>query len=95
MSSLQTLEKQPSESRLYTMEFAPNMSLGETVNAVTSVTATPPGLTLSGSPTFTGTRATQRILGGTNSTLYKITFIVTTSLGNTLEGEGNLRVADL
>lgn len=90
-----TLIKQPTESRLYTMEFASNMEESETITAVSSVTATPSGLTLSGGAGFNGTRATQRISGGVAGTRYKVTFVVTTSNGNTLEGEGYLRVTEL
>lgn len=95
MPAVQTLEKQTTESRLYSMEFAPNMAEAETINGVTSVVALPAGLTLVGSATFNGTKAFQRISGGTNGVLYKLTFIVTTSGGNTLEGEGNLRVKNI
>lgn len=95
MPAIQTLDKQPSESRLYIMEFAPNMGQTETITGVTSVVAAPSGLTLSGSATFSGTQASQRIAGGTDGVLYKVTFIVTTSGGNTLEGEGNLRVRSI
>lgn len=90
-----TLIKQPSENRLYTMEFSGNMAESETITGVNSVTVTPAGLTLSGSASFSGTQVTQRILGGVDGVLYKVTFIVTTSAGNILEGEGFLRVQDL
>ena len=90
-----TLIKQPSESRLYTMEFAANLDEAETITGVSSVVAAPSGLTLDGPPGFSGTKATQRIAGGTNGVLYKVTFVVTTSNGNTLEGEGHLRVREL
>jgi hypothetical protein len=90
-----SLIKQPAESRLYTMDFAANMDEGETISGVTSVAATPSGLTLSGPATFSDTRAFQRIAGGTAGVSYKVTFLVTTSAGNTLEGEGLLLVRDL
>lgn len=93
--SVPTLIKQPSENRLYSMDFAANLDEGETILSVSSVVAAPPGLTLSGSASASGTRASQRILGGTDGVLYKVTFIVVTSSGNTLEGEGFLRVKEL
>lgn len=95
MSGVPTLIKQPGENRLYSMDFAPNLDEGETVSSIISVIATPPGLTLSGPAGTNGTKATQRILGGTNNALYKVTFTVLTSAGNTLESEGNLRVREL
>jgi hypothetical protein len=90
-----TLTKQPNEDRLYEMQFVGLLAAGETITGVTSVTATPAGLTLSGAPTYEGSIAKQRISGGTNGTTYKVTFVVTTSDGNVLEGEGKLKVRDL
>lgn len=77
------------------MEFMPLMDADETITSVTSVTALPAGLTLVGVPTFAGTMAQQRIAGGVDSITYKVTFIVVTSKGNTLEGEGNLVVKNI
>jgi hypothetical protein len=91
----QTLIKQPSESRLFSMDFSALLAPSETVTGVTSVTALPAGLTLSGSAVASGATANQRILGGAGGVMYKVTFVVTTSLGNTLEGEGLLKVEDL
>lgn len=93
--STPSLIKQPAESRLYTMDFSGLLGQGETIAGVTSVTATPSGLTLSGGPTFSGVFANQRIAGGTSGQKYTVTFLVTTSGGNTLEGEGILQVKDL
>jgi len=89
-----TLIKQPAESRLYTMSFASLLLPGETVAGVTSVTASPAGLTLVGSPTFGANLAKQRISGGADKVTYKVTYLVTTSAGNTLEAEGFLKVRD-
>lgn len=93
--STQTLIKQPSESRLYTMEFAANLASGETLTSVSSVTASPSGLDLSATPSVSGTKAQQRIASGTAGVQYKVTFVVVTSAGNTLEGEGYLTVRQL
>lgn len=86
------LIKQPTENRVYSLEFAPNLDAGETIESVISCVAEPEGLTLSGSPSASGTRATQRIAGGTDGVTYKVTFVVQTSNSNILEGEGYLRV---
>lgn len=88
---MQTLYKQPSESRIYTMDFSANMSSGETLVAVTSFTVSPAGLTYT-SATPSGQVVAMRLSGGTDDVQYKITVVVTTSAGNTLENEGYLLV---
>lgn len=93
--STPSLVKQPSESRNFSMDFSALLAPGESLTAVSSVVAVPAGLTLSGAATVSGAVATQRILGGTSGTKYVVTFVVTTSLSNTLEGEGILQVKDL
>ena len=97
--SVPSLTKQPAESRMFTMDFSGLLSPGETITGVTSVTyeeadgdAT---LTLSGAPTYSGVFASQRIAAGTANKVYKVTFLVTTSGGNTVEGEGLLQVREL
>lgn len=93
--STPSLIKQPSESRQFSMDFSALLAPGESISSVTSVTALPAGLTLSGAPVSSGAIATQRIAGGTNAIRYVVTYVVLTSLGNTLEGEGILQVKDL
>ena len=91
---IQTLEKQPSESALYDMEFLSRLSPGEQLNGVTSFTASPSGvghLTI-GTPAYSGSRAQARLSAGTSGVKYKLTVVVTTTLSNTLEGEGYLFV---
>lgn len=85
-----SLTKQPGENRLYMMDFSPNLALNETIASVTSVVASPVGITLVGPATFNGAEAYQRISGGTSGITYKVTFVVLTTLANTLEAEGNL-----
>lgn len=92
--AVQTLIKQPAESRLYSMDFSNLLAPGETLSSVTSVTADVAGLTL-GSPTCSGVFAYSQISSGTADVRYKVTFVVVTSAGNTLEGEGTLQVKDL
>lgn len=94
MSKLITLYKQPSESRVYDMDFAANMSTAETISSVTSYTASPSGLTLDPAVSISGKKVQKRLSGGTAGTLYKITVVILTSLGNVLEGEGQLHVLD-
>ncbi len=91
----QTLVKQPSESRVFAMDFAAQLADGESLTSVSSVTAAPSGLTISGAATLSGAVASQRIAGGTAGVRYVVTFVVTTSASNTLEGEGYLLVKEL
>lgn len=93
--SVPSLIKQPSESRLYSMDFSALLAKGETLSSVSSVVSTPAGLTLSGAASVSGVFAQQRITGGTSGIEYIVTFVVLTSAGNTLEGEGILQVKDL
>lgn len=89
-----TRVKQPAESRLFSMDFTADLSPAE-VLVTASCTAAPTGLTLTGPASVNSKVAQQRIAGGTAGTRYKVTFVVTTSLGNTLEAEGYLLVKDL
>lgn len=89
--------KQPSESRLYSMDFSALLADGETISGVTSVVVDK--ITLSpivlGTASFSGVLAQVRISGGLGGTIYKVTFVVTTSLSNVLEGEGLVNVEDI
>lgn len=89
----QSLIKQPSEVRTYTMDFGPNMAAAELITGVT-VTASPSGLTLS-SQAYSGRKASVKIAAGVTGGVYKVTFVATTDAGQTLESEGILNVEDL
>ncbi len=100
------LEKQPSESRLYDMDFSPKMvqSPAEAITSVDSVAQLeqlPDGtrvattdLTFPSAATFALQIAQQRIEVGLDGKTYVVTYIVSTDLGNTLEAEGLLLVID-
>ena len=101
------LEKQPAESRLYDMDFSPKMVGGtspENITAVLSVTqlevqadgteVATTDLTFPVAATFSGQTAQQRIEAGLDGKTYKVTYTVSTDLGNTLEAEGLLLVID-
>ena len=92
-----TLIKQPSENRAYSMDFSALLGEGETIASVTSVTFSGPdaALTLVGLPTFSGSFVSQRIKDGTAGVRYNVTFLVVTSAGNVLEGDGILQVKEL
>lgn len=90
---MQTLRKQPSESRLYEMKFDALLGPGVTVASVTSVTPVPlTGITIVGGPTFSGKSVFQRISAGTLGVSYKFTIIIVDSAGNTVEGEGRMAI---
>ena len=101
ITGLEALVKQPSESRLYTFDFTALLSTN-TISSVTSIVqinqnlvSGSSALTL-GSPTTDNTSLVQiRVEDGTDLEDYKLTAIIVDSGGNTLEGEGLLRVRDL
>lgn len=100
------LEKQPAESRLYDMDFGPKMvqSPAESITSVDSVTqlevqadgteVATTDLIFPVSSTFSGQVAQQRINAGVDGKTYKVTYVVSTDLGNVLEAEGLLLVID-
>lgn len=99
-----TLSKQPSESRLYDMDFSPRIAAAETltgtptvtektINQDTGVKTVSTDLTI-GIPTASGQLAQVRISVGLDGVLYEVTFKADTSLGNSVEAEGLLLVQD-
>ncbi len=100
------LEKQPSESRLYDMDFGPKMvqSPAEAITSVDSVAqleqladgtrVSTTDLVFPSAATFSLQVAQQRIEVGLDGKTYVVTYIVSTDLGNTLEAEGLLLVID-
>ena len=87
------------------MSFSPKMEDGETITGVDSVAqvlvaedgteSATTDLDLSSPATSSVQNAQQRIGAGLDDSTYKVTFIVTTSLSNTLEADGLLHVCDL
>lgn len=81
------------------------METGETITAVDSVAqievaedgteSATTDLTFPSQASSSGQNAQQRIAAGLDGKTYKITFIITTSLENTLEADGLLHVCDL
>jgi hypothetical protein len=101
----QTLRKQPSESWLYDMDFAPRLADADVIASVISIAqqeyntdtgalSSTTDLTFS-SQAFSGQKVQVRISGGTHGKTYLITFKVTTSAGNSAEAEGFLQTLDL
>lgn len=91
-----TLVKQPTESRVYDMDFDKLLATAESIDTVDSTASVPSGLTF-GTATVDGTGklAQVRISSGVDGTTYKVTYQVTTDQANILEGEGFLHVQDL
>lgn len=92
-----SVTKQPSESRLYSMDFSALLASGETLSTVTSVSTTlvtVPALTI-GAGSVSGVLCQFRVSVGKTGNRYKVTAVVTTSAGNTLEGEGYVNVEDI
>lgn len=79
------------------MDFSALLASGETLTGAGTATVdktTAPVLTL-GAASVSGSIAQFRISGGVANTEYKVTLVVTTSAGNTLEGEGIVQCKDL
>lgn len=90
------LDKQPSESDLFDIDFAPKLATGDTVDTIVSTVVSPvtvPVLTVAGG-VISSPKVQHRISAGLDGTLYKITEIVTTTNGNTLETDVFLRVEE-
>ena len=82
---------------MFTMEFAALLAAGETISSVSSAVVdlvTSPILTV-GAPAASGSQVTVRLSGGVTNNVYKLTVIVVTSAGNTLEGEGLVQCENL
>jgi len=83
------------------MDFSALLAAGETLSSVSSISQAARGNVQGaaslniGAGSTSGSKVQFRISGGTNGEDYKITVVVTTSQGNTLEGEGWLYVRDL
>jgi hypothetical protein len=86
------------------MSFSPKMEEGETITGVDSVAqlevaddgteSATTDLSFPNPPSSSLQNAQQRIASGLHEKTYKVTFIVSTSLANTLEADGLLYVCD-
>lgn len=91
--------KQPSEKRRYSMDFSNLMGVSETINSITSVSqeyldgSTSTDLTFSGQA-IEGQTVTVWIEGGVDRKRYHVVFLIQTSTGAILEGEGPLVVRE-
>ena len=96
-TGLDAITKQPSESLVIDMPISNRMRTSDTISSVTSVEST----RLSGSGTLTitnktysGTTVQARYAGGTDGDIYKITSIVVTTGGDTVETDAVLYIKD-
>ena len=89
------LTKQPGSGRLYDIDLSPVLRAGDTVSSITSITAVPSGLTITGETHDSDKLAQCRIAGGTSDATYIITVVFDTTLGDTgVETEVELFVYD-
>jgi hypothetical protein len=95
--TMSILVKRAAESRVYSMDFSqlPEIAGGGALAAVTSVTASPAGLTV-GTGTISGNTVQVTLSGGTDGILYQVSFTATTNRNPpaTLVGIGYLLVDD-
>lgn len=100
----QTLYKQPSEVRRYTMDCSPRLAALDTIASVTSVTeqtvdqetgarTSSTDLTI-GAASISGQSIQVQISGGSEGVLYLITFVFVNGIVETVEAEGFLFVRD-
>lgn len=100
MGSIVNLEKQPSESRLFDVDYSGDLLTGDTIATIVSSTITSKNhvagsVLASLDSSNIGTGVVQlRISGGTDKEQYLVTVIITTTLGDTLEGDGLLNVRE-
>jgi hypothetical protein len=88
-----TLVKQPSESRLYKMDFKRSLDSEDKIMSVASVVATPSTVVI-GEAVSDDRHVSFRVSGGTSGESYNITVVVITSKGETIEGDGLLIVKE-
>ena len=85
-------------TRTVAFEFLGELAVGETIStaAVTAVvysgTDASPSSLISGSASTSGTQVSQKLTGGTEGVIYKLTCTITTSASNTLVKTGFLAV---
>lgn len=92
----QLLRKQPAESLVFEFDFtAWLLEMGTSLASISSITATPTGLTLADDQLDgDNTGALVRISGGTHGTLHKVRVVALTVAGDTIEADGKLYVSN-
>lgn len=93
--TVDTLKKQPGETRLFGMSFSNKLNTGETIASIDSMVSDPAGdLTITDHSVSSGV-ANVLISGGVTGKTYKVTVTVTSSEGQILENDGWLEVLEL
>jgi len=87
------LYKQPSEAKIFYIEFSNQLDTGDSLSTLTSVLETTGGITIA-SKSIVGTTVKATYSGGTDGTTYAIVAIVVTADGETIESDVYLRVID-
>ena len=89
----QILTKQPIESLNYGADFVNLLQVGETIQLVTSITATPGGLTI-GAGAISGSQVRFVVQGGSDGVDYQVQVAVSTNLNPCRAIDGLLKVRD-
>ena len=87
------LYKQPSETKIFDIEFSDQLASGDSLASITSVTEATSAITIA-STSITGTKVRGTYSGGVNGTTYHIVAIVVTTNGETIEVDVYLRVVN-
>lgn len=87
------LYKQPSEAKIFYIEFSNQLDTGDSLSSLTSVLEATGGLTIA-SKSIVGTTVKATYSGGVDGTTYSIVAIVVTANGETIESDVYLRVID-
>ena len=88
------------ESELFSFDFNPVLSTGETLSTATCTaitlqgTDTNPSAILSGTPVISLGKATQRVINGVADNTYRLIMTVNTSAGNVFTCTGDIPVYD-
>lgn len=87
------LYKQPSETKIFAIEFSNQLASGDSLSTLTSVLEATGDITIT-SKSISGTTVLGTYSGGTDGTTYAIVAIVVTTDGETIESDVYLRVID-
>ena len=98
--SLTLADKDPRESKIYSIDFTPSLMPNEPIASVTPSVLwiqgpgdANPSAMLSGSPVIMSTHVQQKLTGGVSGNTYELNLVVITSAGETLVGVGRLTVS--
>lgn len=94
-TEIETLLKQPGETRLFAMSFKNKLTTGETITTVDSIVISPSGELTGVEHSITPTEAANILFsGGVADRGYRVTITVSTTEGQILENDGILMVEE-